>query len=106
MLFPLVTIVAQRHSPPEQVGVGTALPVMLRSLGGALGVAWLGQMLHRSMAERAAAGLASALHATEALAAATGWVFVWATAAALVASIVALALPARPGVAEPARASA
>jgi EmrB/QacA subfamily drug resistance transporter len=41
MLLPLVTVVSQRAAPPQFMGVATAVPVMLRSLGGAVGVALL-----------------------------------------------------------------
>ncbi|MDM0035224.1 MFS transporter [Variovorax sp. J22P271] len=41
LLFPIVTVVAQRVSPVEHMGIATAAPIMLRSLGGAAGVALL-----------------------------------------------------------------
>jgi len=41
LLFPIITMVSQRASPPQWMGIGTAVPVMLRSLGGAVGVALL-----------------------------------------------------------------
>jgi hypothetical protein len=50
MLFPLVTMVAQRSAAPPQIGIATATPVMLRTLGGALGVALLGKSLAQHMA--------------------------------------------------------
>jgi MFS family permease len=40
--FPLVTLTAQRCAPVAHLGVATAVPMMLRALGGALGVAALG----------------------------------------------------------------
>lgn len=49
LLFPIVTVVAQRVSPTQHRGIATAAPVMLRSLGGAAGVALLTAMLARSM---------------------------------------------------------
>jgi EmrB/QacA subfamily drug resistance transporter len=39
--FPLVTLTAQRCAPAAHLGVATAVPAMLRALGGALGVAVL-----------------------------------------------------------------
>lgn len=41
LLFPIVTVVAQRVSPVQHMGIATAAPIMLRSLGGAAGVALL-----------------------------------------------------------------
>jgi EmrB/QacA subfamily drug resistance transporter len=47
LLFPIVTVVAQRVSPVQHMGIATAAPVMLRSLGGAAGVALLASLLAR-----------------------------------------------------------
>ncbi|MBN9462819.1 MAG: MFS transporter [Burkholderiales bacterium] len=47
LLFPVVTVVAQRVSPAQHMGIATAAPVMLRSLGGACGVALLAALLAR-----------------------------------------------------------
>lgn len=47
LLFPVVTVVAQRVSPAQHMGIATAAPVMLRSLGGACGVALLAALLTR-----------------------------------------------------------
>lgn len=47
LLFPVVTVVAQRVSPVQHMGIATAAPVMLRSLGGACGVALLAALLSR-----------------------------------------------------------
>lgn len=49
MLMPIVTIVAQRVSPAEHMGIATAAPIMLRSLGGASAVALLAALLARLM---------------------------------------------------------
>jgi MFS family permease len=57
LLFPLVSVVAQRSAPPEQLGVATATPVMLRALGGSLGVAVMGEWLRQHMAAAVAQGL-------------------------------------------------
>ncbi|MDM0022053.1 MFS transporter [Variovorax saccharolyticus] len=46
LLFPIVTVVAQRVSPAQHMGVATAAPIMLRSLGGAAGVALLAAWGH------------------------------------------------------------
>jgi len=45
LLFPIITMVSQRVSPVEHMGIAAAAPVMLRSLGGAAGVALLAAML-------------------------------------------------------------
>lgn len=50
----MVTVVSQRTSPVQHLGIATAVPVMLRSLGGAGGVALLAALLvHRVEAEMA-----------------------------------------------------
>lgn len=41
LLFPIVTMVSQRTAPVQLIGIATAVPVMLRSLGGAVGVVLL-----------------------------------------------------------------
>lgn len=46
LLFPIVTVVAQRVSPAQHMGIATAAPIMLRSLGGASGVALLAAWGH------------------------------------------------------------
>lgn len=45
LLFPVITVVAQRVSPMQHMGIATAAPIMLRSLGGAAGVALLAALL-------------------------------------------------------------
>jgi len=45
LLFPLVTMLSQRVAPRQHVGAATAAPIMLRALGGALGVSALGALL-------------------------------------------------------------
>lgn len=50
LLFPIITVVAQRVSPVQHMGVATAAPLMLRNLGGAGGVALLAALLTHSMA--------------------------------------------------------
>jgi MFS family permease len=71
LLFPLVSVVSQRSAPPQQQGVATATPVMLRALGGSLGVAMLGELLRSHMAGAAVQGLHSQQDAMLALAGGT-----------------------------------
>jgi EmrB/QacA subfamily drug resistance transporter len=111
LLFPVVTVVSQRCAPPRHLGIATATPIMLRALGGALGVALLGELFsHRVAAALGAAG--TALRGADPAAAgdrlvlpfAAGLeaVFACAAAAGLVAAFVAWrgvprALPAAAG---------
>lgn len=111
LLFPVVTIVSQRCAPPRHLGIATATPIMLRALGGALGVALLGELFaHRVAAALGPAGAslrgASAAAATDRLvlpfAAGQEAVFACAALAGLIAALVAWrglpsALPAAPG---------
>lgn len=92
LLFPLVSVVAQRSAPPAQLGVATATPVMLRALGGALGVAALGELLRSHMAAAAAQGLHSKLEAMLALADGTAGIAGVAAAVAVVAFAVSRGL--------------
>jgi hypothetical protein len=62
-------VVAQRSAPPPQIGIATATPVMLRSLGGALGVALLGESLAQHTARALTAGIGSQAEAATAMAA-------------------------------------
>ncbi len=107
LVFPIVTVVSQRVSPVRQLGIATAVPVMLRSLGGAGGVALLAALLaHLAEDElraigpsaHAVAGAAPAM-AAEAVAAALAHglrpVFLAAAAVALLAGLVAGRLPHR-----------
>lgn len=71
MLFPLVTVVAQRTAQPRHLGIATAAPIMLRALGGAIGVALMGGLLTRQLAGALGAG-ASGLAAGRGAAAVTG----------------------------------
>lgn len=93
LLFPLVSVVAQRSAPPQHLGVATAMPVMLRALGGALGVAVLGEFLHGHMAQAMAHGLHSPADALRALADGTASIALWAGAAAVLSLLVARWLP-------------
>jgi hypothetical protein len=55
LLLPLITVVAQSVSPRQHMGIATAAPVMLRSLGGAAGVALLAALLTRLVKQEVAA---------------------------------------------------
>ncbi len=81
LLFPLVTVLAQRGAPAAHMGVATAVPVMLRSLGGAVGVAVMGEMLHADMLHAQAIGLHSQAQAAHALAGGVASLCGWAAAA-------------------------
>lgn len=81
LAMPVLTIVSQRAAAPAHVGVATALPMMLRALGGAVGVAALGELLAR--------------HAAGGFVAALAGVFTVAALAALPACAAARALPLR-----------
>lgn len=83
LLFPLISVMSQRSAPPEQIGVATAVPVMLRSLGGALGVAALGESLHGHMAAAALAGLHSQHEVMLAMADGTARIAAWAAMGAI-----------------------
>ena len=92
LLFPVVTVVSQRCAPPRHLGIATATPIMLRALGGALGVAALGELL----AHRVAAALGSSAPLEAAFGAGLEAVFVCAALAGLVAALLALrGLPRR-----------
>jgi predicted MFS family arabinose efflux permease len=54
LLFPIVTVVSQRAAPPQLMGIATATPVMLRSLGGSAGVALMAALLAHRMADELA----------------------------------------------------
>lgn len=106
MLFPLVTAVAQRSAPPEQLGVATSTPIMVRALGGAVGVSALGALLAQDMATRlgtavnpgrAAARVLRLTHEAYAGAFAGAAQTLYATVAALclLTVLAAWALPAR-----------
>ncbi|MFT3799931.1 MAG: MFS transporter [Burkholderiaceae bacterium] len=85
LLFPLISVVAQRSAPPRQLGMATAMPVMLRALGGAFGVALFGELLRHHMASAMAAGLHSRHEAMLAFAGGTARIAGFAAAAALTA---------------------
>ncbi len=54
LLFPIITVVSQRTAPPQLMGIATATPVMLRSLGGSAGVALMAALLTHRMADELA----------------------------------------------------
>lgn len=78
VLFPIITMVSQRASPAQLMGIATAVPVMLRSLGGAVGVALLttlfAEVMHTLVAGHPAALAEAGPHALQA---------VWGCAAAV-----------------------
>lgn len=78
VLFPIITMVSQRASPPQLMGIATAVPVMLRSLGGAVGVALLttlfAEVMRTLVAGHPAAAAEAGPHALQA---------VWGCAAAV-----------------------
>jgi len=92
LTFPLVSVTAQRSAPPQHLGVATALPVMLRALGGALGVAALGELLRHHMAAAVSAGLHSSHDAMLALASGTARIAGCAAVTALAALVVSRGL--------------
>jgi hypothetical protein len=96
LLFPLVTMVAQRCAPAAQMGIATATPIMVRSLGGAVGVAALGSLLSHGMVlhlREAAMGSDMQAAAATAFAQSLQPVF-WSTAALCgLAALAALLLP-------------
>jgi hypothetical protein len=92
LLFPIVTVVAQRVSPAQHMGIATAAPIMLRSLGGAAGVSLLAALLaHLVKRELAAPGALSRGAAADAVTAALAHglqsVFGCAAAAVLLALV-------------------
>ncbi|MDR6889154.1 MULTISPECIES: MFS transporter [Variovorax] len=90
LLFPIVTVVAQRVSPAQHMGIATAAPIMLRSLGGAAGVALLAALLVHLMKRELATTLAHVAPAgavTAALAHGLQSVFGCAAAAVLLALV-------------------
>jgi MFS family permease len=81
LAMPVMTVVSQRAAPAAQTGIATALPMMLRALGGAVGVALLGEVLARHLPGGFVPALAD--------------VFTAAALAALPACAAARALPVR-----------
>jgi hypothetical protein len=106
LLFPLVTVVAQRSAPPQQIGIATATQIMLRSLGGALGVAYLGELLAQHMARAIAGAISSQAETAAAMAAGLATICTWCAATALLALAAARALPAVQRASAPAGAPA
>lgn len=113
LLFPLVTMVSQLTSPPQMLGIATATPIMVRSLGGAIGVSLLASLLTHEIsghlaeiavnagaAARAAAGATSpqAAMATvmaDAMAAGLQPMYAVAASLCLLAAVATAWLPAR-----------
>ncbi len=93
LLFPIITMVSQRAAPAAWMGIATAVPVMLRSLGGAVGVALLAMLLshwlHAAMAQPHANPSAAGAHALQ-------MVWVCAAGTALLGILACRWLPATP----------
>lgn len=89
LAMPVFTVVSQRAAPSAQTGIATAMPMMLRALGGAVGVAVLGEVLTR--------------HASGGLPHALAGVFMVAALASLPACAAAWWLPVRLAPTTPAR---
>ena len=99
MLFPVVTALAQRSAPAHHIGVATSTPVMIRSLGGAVGVSALGSLLAGGIAQELGALPRAAIsHArfAEAFASAAQPLYLSVAAVCAAAAVLAwLALPLR-----------
>ncbi|MFT4242081.1 MAG: MFS transporter [Acidovorax sp.] len=97
LLFPIVTVVSQRAAPPQLMGIATATPVMLRSLGGSAGVALMAALLAQRMTDELAglAGHGAPDAVRTAMAHGLQAVFVCAGAAALLAGVASRWLMAR-----------
>ena len=92
VLFPILSVVSQRSASLRHIGTATATPIMLRALGGALGVSVLGTLLSHGMqtatiSSRAGFGLALSSNLQV--------VFEVAAVVALAGWLAALALPHR-----------
>jgi MFS family permease len=96
-LFPLVTVVSQFSVPPHMIGVGTSTPIMVRTLGGALGIAAMGSLLAHGIQEFAMRGAPESLISPFAAAFAAGIQPVYEVAAlvCLLGAAAALFLPER-----------
>jgi MFS family permease len=92
ILFPLVTVVAQRSVCPTMLGVATASPVMFRSVAGALGVSVLDAIFSGAMrhAGTALPGVASGAATFEGALSVVLWIV---AGVALIAGIAAWRLP-------------
>lgn len=102
LLFPVITVVAQRVSPAQHMGIATAVTVMLRSLGGAAGVAVLASLLTQRMSGElalAASQHPSAERVTAALAHGLQPVFGCVAVAVLLALVASRWMPQRQGAA-------
>lgn len=92
LLFPVLTAVSQRSAPAQHQGIATATPIMLRALGGALGVSALGTLLAHGMAAEV---ITSQAGLVQAMAVHLQPVFATGAAVALLAALAAWALPRR-----------
>jgi len=93
LLFPIITMVSQRAAPVQLMGIATAVPVMLRSLGGAVGVALLTRVfssaLHSALPLQPAGSAAAGAQALQ-------WVWACAGATALLGLLACRWLPDAP----------
>lgn len=93
LLFPIITMVSQRAAPVQLMGIATAVPVMLRSLGGAVGVALLTRVfssaLHSALLLQPADSAAAGAQALQ-------WVWACAGATALLGLLACRWLPDAP----------
>lgn len=95
LAFPLIAVASQRFAPPRHLGAATAMPVMLRALGGALGVALLGALLRHHMQTAAGPGLSSRGAALQALGTGVSQICLAALACVALAFLVTRGLPAK-----------
>jgi len=92
-LLPLVTMLSQRTAPLQHIGAATATPIMVRALGGAVGVSALGALLAQQIAGRMGGPAHEAF--ASAFAAGVQPVFGIVAAVCALAVLAACALPAR-----------
>lgn len=92
LLFPVLTVVSQRSAEARHIGIATATPIMLRALGGAVGVSALGTLLTHGMQ---GALITSPAGLAQAMATHLQPVFASAAVVALLAALATLALPQR-----------
>jgi hypothetical protein len=92
LLFPVLTAVSQRSAEARHIGIATATPIMLRALGGALGVSALGTLLSRGLHTEV---ITSPAGFAQAMATHLQPVYAAAAAVALLAALAAWALPRR-----------
>lgn len=90
--LPIITINAQRAVEPRHIGIATALPVMARTLGGAIALTVLGALLSATLHSQGLT-LGTAEGLSEGFSAAVQQIFAVSAAIALVGAVTALCLP-------------